>query len=155
MLRRGDPDLSRTVVIDAPVERVWRALTDPAELEQWMADPKVGVQVETTWEVGAPIRVTGFHVARFVNSGVVEHFEPPRRLRYTHLSSISKLPDVPDSYAAFEFRLEPTGAQTTLTVTVSNCANPSIFKHLEFYWNGTTGVLKRFIETGSTRLNLT
>ncbi|MFT3839046.1 MAG: SRPBCC domain-containing protein [Myxococcaceae bacterium] len=155
MLRRGDPDFSRTVVIDAPPERVWRALTDPAELKQWMADPKVGVEVSTTWEVGSPIRVTGFHVTRFVNSGVVEHFEPPRRLRYTHLSSISKLADKPENHAVFEFRLEAAGPQTTLTVTVSTCATPSIFKHLEFYWNGTTGVLKRFIETGSARLNLT
>lgn len=155
MLLQGDKDFSRTVVIEASAERVWRALTEPAELKQWLADPKVGVEVDTNWQVGSPIRVEGFHVARFVNRGVVERFEPYRCLRYTHLSSLSKLPDLPESYAAFEFRLQPAGTQTSLTIEVTNCANPSIFKHLEFYWNGTVGVLKRFIETGSTRLHLT
>jgi uncharacterized protein YndB with AHSA1/START domain len=146
MLRSGDPVFSRTVTIAASPAQVWRALTEPALMKGWMADPKVGVEIETTWAEGSPIRVTGFHVARFENRGVVERFEPERRLRYTHLSSLSKLPDVPESYAAVEFRLQPAGDGTELTIKVSHFATESIFKHLEFYWNGTAQVLKRFVE---------
>jgi uncharacterized protein YndB with AHSA1/START domain len=37
-------EVTREVVLDAPVEVVWDALTDPERLEEWFAEP--GVLVE-------------------------------------------------------------------------------------------------------------
>ena len=73
-------------------------------------------------------------------------FEPPTVLRYSHLSSLSRLPDAPESYSVFEFRLAQRGGGTSLTVLLSGFPTESIRKHLEFYWRGTLGVLKRFVE---------
>ncbi|HWE98383.1 MAG TPA: SRPBCC domain-containing protein [Caulobacteraceae bacterium] len=55
-----------------PIERVWRAITDPAELARWFIPP-------TKWElkVGATFR---FHDDGFM--GKVEALEPPRRVRF-------------------------------------------------------------------------
>ena len=39
----------------ATPERVWRALTDPAQIKDWM----VGTDVETDWRVGSPISWRG------------------------------------------------------------------------------------------------
>lgn len=36
---------------------------------------------------------------------------------------------------------------TDLTVTLTGFATESIFKHLDFYWRGTVGVLKRHVES--------
>ncbi len=47
-----------------------------------------------------------------------------------------------------EFRLERTEENSTsLNVRISNFPAEWTFKHWEFYWKVTIGVLKRFIET--------
>jgi uncharacterized protein YndB with AHSA1/START domain len=37
-------EVRREVVLDAPVEEVWDALTDPDRLEEWFAEPDVLVE---------------------------------------------------------------------------------------------------------------
>jgi uncharacterized protein YndB with AHSA1/START domain len=139
----------RTVEIDAAPRVVWDALTNAGLMARWMAEPEVGVEVITDWVVGAPIVVRGFHIVRFENTGTVLAFDPPRLLRYSHLSSLSRLPDHAESYAIVEFRVDPLDDRTALTVTLSNFATESIFKHLDFYWRGTMGVIKQFVEASS------
>jgi hypothetical protein len=77
-------------------------------------------------------------------------FESPTILRYSHLSSLSRLPDRPESYSIFEFRLAPVGEGTSLTIAISNFPTESIFKHIDFYWRVTIGIFKRFVETASS-----
>ena len=136
----------RTIQIDAAPPAVWDVLTNAGLMMRWMAEPDVGLEVITDWVVGAPIVIRGFHIVRFENRGTVLAFDPPRLLRYSHLSSLSRLPDNAESYAVVEFRLDPIDGRTALTVTVSNFATESIFRHLDFYWRGTMGVIKRFVE---------
>lgn len=105
------------------------------------------LEVLTDWTVGSPIFVSGLHHVRFTNKGTVLRFEPSSVLQYSHLSSVSRLPDKPESYTIIEFRLEPSGASSSLlTVKLTNFPTDSIFKHLQFYWNTTIHVLKRFVE---------
>jgi uncharacterized protein YndB with AHSA1/START domain len=136
----------RTIEIDAAPRAVWDALTNVGSMTRWMAEPDVGVEVITDWVVGAPIVVRGFHIVRFENRGADLAFDPPRLLRYSQLSSLSRLPDKTESYAIVEFRLEPIDGRTALTVTISNFPTESIFKHLDFYWRGTMGAIKQFVE---------
>jgi hypothetical protein len=82
----------------------------------------------------------------FENRGTVLQHEPERRLQYSHLSSISRLSDRPESYSIIGFQLQPLGERTILTLSLSNFPNESIYKHLSFYWNVTLEVLKRMIE---------
>jgi uncharacterized protein YndB with AHSA1/START domain len=138
--------IQRTIVINAPPPAVWEALTHPDLMKQWLGEPEMGIEVVTDWTVGGPILTRGFHHARFENQGTVLRFEPPAVLRYSHLSSWSRLPDKPESYSVFEFRLQPGEDHTSLTVILSGFPTESIFKHLDFYWRGTLGVLKRFVE---------
>jgi uncharacterized protein YndB with AHSA1/START domain len=134
------------VVIDAPSSAVWDALTRPALMTRWMGDPDTGVEVETSWVVGAPIIVRGFHHAHFVNTGTVLGFEPNEMLRYSHLSSLSRLPDTPQNHSIVELRLAPVAGGTSVAVALSGFPTESIFKHLDFYWRGTLMILKRFVE---------
>ena len=82
----------------------------------------------------------------FENNGIVTKLESEKTLQYSHLSSISRLPDRPESYSLVEFRLQPMGDQTTLALTLSNFPTESIYKHLTFYWNVTLEVLKKVTE---------
>jgi uncharacterized protein YndB with AHSA1/START domain len=134
--------------INAPPSEVWRALTDPDLMKRWMAEPVMRIEITSDWNVGSPIVVKGHHNnVDFQNKGTILQFEPYSILRYSHLSSISRLPDRAENYTMIEFRLERTeGNSTSLTVSTSNFPAESAFEHWQFYWRTTIGVLKRSIE---------
>jgi hypothetical protein len=70
-----------------------------------------------------------------------------RKLSFTHLSSVSKLPDIPESYSTLTFILEPIDNITHLKLNIDNFPTESIRKHLEFYWRTTLVILKDKAET--------
>lgn len=133
-------------IIAAPAAAVWQALTEPQLMQQWMAEPAVGMAIHTDWTVGSPVRVTGFHHIAFENTGYVLNYEPEKRLRYSQLSSISELPDIPSNYSIFDFQLSLTPEGTRVTLQMSQFPTESIYKHLEFYWRVTLAIFKRFVE---------
>lgn len=137
---------SREVTIKAPAAEVWQTLTTPEVMNQWMM-PDAKLEILTEWQVGGPIVIRGhMNGKEFENRGTVVQFEPDKALQYTHLSSISRLPDRPESYSLFAFSLKPSGNQTILGLTVRNFPNESIYKHLAFYWNVTLEIIKRRLE---------
>jgi uncharacterized protein YndB with AHSA1/START domain len=136
----------KSVEIRAPASRVWQALTTPASMKKWMM-PDLELDIITGWKVGGPLLMRGnMNGKDFENRGMVLLYEPEKHLQYSHLSSISRLPDRPESYSILDFALQPTGERTILTLTQSNFPSQSIFKHLSFYWNVTLEVLKKWIE---------
>lgn len=139
------------VLIRAQPSEVWAALTEPQLMRQWMGEPEMVIAVDTTWNVGEPIIISGLHHARFRNEGTVLHYEPERRLTYTHLSSLSRLPAVPESFSTFDFVLTQAAAGTTLTLTIRGFPTESIFKHLAFYWRVTVKLLAELVEAGAQR----
>jgi uncharacterized protein YndB with AHSA1/START domain len=142
--------------IHAPPSAVWRALTDPDLMKQWMAEPVMRTEIFTDWKVGSPIIVKGHHNnVDFENKGTVLEFEPNSILRHSHLSSVSRLPDKAENYTVIEFRLARAEEDPTLlTVRISNSPSESIFKHWEFYWRVTIEVVKRFIESTGQKTSL-
>jgi uncharacterized protein YndB with AHSA1/START domain len=65
----------REIVLPVPRERAWELLTEPRELEEWLAD-----EVHLEAEPGAPVRAAWRDGAQ--RAGVVEEVEPERRLRF-------------------------------------------------------------------------
>jgi len=142
----GGKILTKTVTINAPIAKVWDALTNPAIMKKWMSESEI--EISTDWQVGSPFLIRGkLHGIKFENRGRVLQFEPEQVLEYSHLSSISRLPDKPENYSSVEFRLAPMENQTTLRVTLRNFPTESIYKHLVFYWNVTPEILKRMMES--------
>lgn len=145
-----DPSFADSIMIDAPALALWKVLTEPDHMRAWMGEPVMKLEVAADWRVGGSFVVRGVHHGRFENRGTVLAFEPGRRLSYTHLSSMSRLPDVPESYTRFDFQLEPAGEGTRLELTLTGFPTDSIYRHLAFYWSGTLAVLKRYAETVSS-----
>lgn len=140
---------NKVVNINAPTSRVWYALTTRELMKKWMMTD-IELHIITDWKVGSPMITRGvMNGKHFENKGTVLQFEREKTLQYSHLSSISRLPDRPESYSVFEFKLQPIGDQTMLDLTVSNFPTESIYRHLAFYWNVTLEVLKKMIEDGS------
>jgi uncharacterized protein YndB with AHSA1/START domain len=137
--------ISKTIHINAPTSAVWETLTNPELMQKWMSETEITILAD--WKVGNPFIIRGvLHRVKFENKGTVLQFEPEKLLQYTHLSSLSKLPDTLENYSILEFRLAPINDQTELAFTASNFPTETIYKHLAFYWNVTLEILKRMIE---------
>jgi uncharacterized protein YndB with AHSA1/START domain len=138
--------IEKTVAINAPVSVVWNYLTDPDLMKKWMGEPEMKIEIITDWKVGSPIIVKGFHHVYFENKGTVLQFEPDKLLRYSHLSSVSRLPDAVENYSVFTFILNSNQEQTLLTLKAENFPTETIFKHLDLYWKVTIEIIKHKIE---------
>jgi uncharacterized protein YndB with AHSA1/START domain len=113
--------IEKAIELAAPVARVWRALSDPAEFGQWFRvdidDPFVVGEVcrgRTTFPgyEGLPWEVT------------IVAIEPERRFAF-EWRPYAHDPDVDysqDPQTLVEFRLEPTADGTRLTITESGFA---------------------------------
>ena len=139
--------IEKSILIHAPLSTVWKYLTVPELMQQWMGDPEMNIEILTDWKVSASFIVKGFHHVQFENKGTILQLEPECIFQYSHLSSFSDLPDKAENYTVITFRLNDTGGQTELSVETENFPTEAIFRHWEFYWNGTTQLLKSRIET--------
>lgn len=136
------------VRINATPEVVWETLTDPERMKLWMGEPEMNISVQTDWREGSPFLIRGFHHIAFQNNGTVLRFEPHTQLQYTHLSSLSRLPEQDDNYTVITFLLHPVSHQTELTVRATHFPTMSVYKHLELYWRITLGIIKEVVEHG-------
>lgn len=141
--------IEKTVVINALATNVWKALTQPFLMKQWMGEEEMNLHIQTSWAVNTPITITGFHHLPFVNKGTILEFDEEKVLSYSQNSSLSRLPDVPENYSVIKFNLSPSDTQTALTLTITNFPTETIYKHLEFYWQSTIVLLKKFVESSS------
>ncbi len=143
----AEPVFTKTIVIDAPATKVWDALTQPMLMKQWMSE--TDIDITTDWTEGSRITIRGqLYKKPFENSGKVITFQPTSELRYTHLSSLSRLPDVPENHTVLSFRLTTNDA-TQIDFSIKNFPSETIYKHLAFYWNVSLELLKRFVEKQS------
>lgn len=110
--------IEKTVELRAPVERVWRALTDPAEFGAWFR-----VKIETPFVPGELARghITYPGYEHLVWEARIIRMDQP------HLFSFAWHPYAVDPKADYsaepptlvEFRLDSTAAGTHLTITES------------------------------------
>jgi len=84
---------------DATPEEVWAALTEPAQVKNWLAEmtiePKTGGHVTFRWEGGQ------------TESGEVQEFDPPRTFEYTWTEGST-------SHIRFELTADATGTVLVL-----------------------------------------
>ena len=132
--------------IRAAPDQVFRALTDPAELLEWWGGrgPLTGARVnlrpggEYRFEFRRPGEEAGW--AR----GQYQVLEPGRRIAQTWFSSRH-----PDLRNTVEFRLEPAGSGTRLTVVHSGLAGrPEALDEYEKSWTETLASLASKTERG-------
>ena len=89
-------------VINAPASAVWTALTTPASLKEFF----FGADVITDWTVGSAIRFRGeWRGKPYEDKGIIQGFEPGRRLSFTHWSAMSGAEDRPENYHEVTFEL--------------------------------------------------
>lgn len=138
--------LVEEIWIDAPPERVFRALTDPAELTAWwgVADAYQTTEATVDLRVGGRYRLTGPSEGRgtFAVEGVYRAVEPATRLEFTWDPDWDD--DARDSVV--EVVLEARDGGTRLIVTHTGFASPRARDDHRQGWPVVLSALKRHSE---------
>jgi uncharacterized protein YndB with AHSA1/START domain len=106
-----------STVVDADPQRVWRAVTDPAEVKQWF----FGTDLVTDWQPGSPITWSGeYEGTAYQDKGEVVAVDEPHRLEVTHFSPLTGQADRPENYHTLVYALEAADGGTRVTITQDN-----------------------------------
>ena len=142
---RYDKPIHLEILINTSAKNIWAVLTQPALIGKWMLDTPV--EILTEWREGGTLLERGdLHGLAFENRGLIRRFDPPNALEYTHWSTLSVVPDLPENYSILHFDLQETANQTLLTLTIGNLLTFEILKHMEFYWKTALHLLKEVAE---------
>jgi len=139
----NDLGTSSSITIDAPVEKVWRALTTPELIKTWF----FGVDTESDWESGSSLVHRGEWQGKpYEDRGEILKSDPPTLLVHTHWSDLSGLPDQPENYQEVTWALEEEGRKTKLTVTERNLPSEEAKAVSEQGWKAALTGLKGVLE---------
>lgn len=100
------PEVERSTWIDAPRARVWQAITDPAELAQWLLPPALGAHMKRDAHDTLFVAMGGMEIP----VATLEALDPPQRVRSRGL---------PDRLIAITYALEEENGGTRVAVTMS------------------------------------
>jgi uncharacterized protein YndB with AHSA1/START domain len=132
-----------SISIDAPGEKVWDALVNPAAIKQYM----FGTDAVSDWHAGSPIVWKGEWQGKpYEDKGVILLFEPGRTLQYSHFSPLSGLSDIPENYHTVTIELWSSGNQTSVLLHQDHNATDEERLHSEANWGMMLEALKKYVE---------
>ncbi|MGA7292604.1 MAG: SRPBCC domain-containing protein [Terriglobales bacterium] len=94
--------IRKSIEIDAPIETLWKVLTDSQFIRQYM----FGCNAETEWKTGSPLLWRGAADGKLYVKGHVVSIDPPHRLAYTIFDPNSTIPDIPANYLTMTCELK-------------------------------------------------
>lgn len=129
--------------INAPKSAVWKALTDPKAIKQYM----FGADVESEWREGSPITWKGEWQGKpYEDKGEIKALEPERRLEYSHFSPLSGQADRPENYHIVTIELAADGNKTHVSLKQNKNETEEARRHSEKNWNTMLAGLKKYVE---------
>ena len=134
-----------STIINAPVNKVWEALTNPSLIKQYL----FGTNTITDWKKGSPILWEGeWEGKTYQDKGVILDIDPGKSVKYNYWSSMSGTEDKPENYQDITYDLKEKDGKTTLNITQYNIKNEDAKKHSEENWQGVFGKMKEMVESG-------
>lgn len=137
-------DITITKTVPASTAKVWRALTNPAEVKQWMFN----TDVSSTWEKGATLTYSGVWDGKsYEDRGVILDVTPNKLLKTSYFSPMSGKEDIPENYNIITYTLTPIGSETVIEIMQENCQSKEEADYMASNWNETLGALATFLQT--------
>ncbi|MCX9082287.1 MAG: SRPBCC family protein [Candidatus Methanoperedens sp.] len=132
-----------SISINAPVDKIWDALTNPELIRQYM----FGTNIISDWKEESPIIWKGeWEGNKYVDKGVILKLEPERLIRYSHFSPLSGQQDLPENYHTVTIGLSVKGKQTFVSLLQDNNATEKVREHSEKNWKIILDGLKKLLE---------
>ena len=136
-------DVRRTLLISAPIAKVWDALTNPELIRQYM----FGSTAVSEWKQGSPIVFRGeWQGKSFEDKGVITAIDPGRLLQYTYFSPLSGMADLPENYHTITIEIAEENGATRLSLTQDNNESEQVRDHSEKGWDTMLGMMKGLVE---------
>ena len=130
--------------INAPVETVWDAFTNPEKIKQYM----FGTDVVSDWNEGSPIVWKGIWNGKaYEDKGRVLEFRPMATLSYSHFSPLSGLQDAPENYHTVKVELSSKGGGTSVMLSQDNNPTDELRAHSQKNWEAMLAGLKSLLES--------
>lgn len=134
---------SATIHINASLEQVWDALTNPEIIQQYF----FGTKAVSDWKEGGKLDFYGEYQGKeYHDKGVIKKIVPNKTLQHTYLSSFSNLEDKPENYATVTYEITPETDNTKLVVTQDNIHNEEAQRHSIQNWAGVLKSMKDILE---------
>lgn len=131
------------ITINAPAGKVWQALTDPAQIKQYL----FGTNTVSDWKKGSPITYEGeWQGKKYKDKGTIIDIVPEKLLHTTYWSSMGGKEDKPDNYNNVIYELQPQNGKTLITISQDNIDNEEQLKHMEQNWATVLDGLKKLLE---------
>lgn len=130
----SDSDFVYSIYIDAPVERIWEALTQGEFTRQYWS----GRQVRSSWQMGAPVEIVTEDGTAEVTGKVLD-VQPHSRLSYTWNSAGL------GGESTVIFELRPFAGSVQLTIQHGPLPADSMARN---GWVAISSSLKSWVETG-------
>ena len=132
-----------TVTLKAPPSAVWKALTDPEMIKQYL----FGTQVTTDWKVGSPISYKGVWQGKaYEDKGTILEIVPEKSLVSTYWSGFSGKADVPENYMKVAYTLSAAPEGTRLTLTQGNIPTEKERDHSIQNWTLVLEAMRKLVE---------
>ena len=132
-----------TIAINAPVSKVWNALTASEIAKEYF----FGAKIISDWKEGSPITFSGeFNGHKYEEKGILLNVKPNIQLQYTHWSNLEGIPDIPENYRVWTFDLIEGENHTQLSVSEDNIPTEKKQKRSDEFWNGVLSTIKQIVE---------
>ncbi len=134
---------NKKVAMNAPVAKVWKAITDPAQIKVYF----FGTDVHTDWKKGSPLTYTGvWEGKQYEDKGVIVDIVPEKLYHSTYYSPLSGLEDKPENYNNVIWELSEENGKTTVSLTQDNIPTEESRQHSEKNWEMVLNNMKNLIE---------
>lgn len=143
MLLTKEITLRTSIEINAPVAKVWKALTDPALVKQYF----FGTEISSDWKKGSPIHYTGIWEGKeYHDKGIITEIEEEKFIRYNYWSSFSGKQDIPENYDKISYELSVRDEKTLLTVVQEGFKSDEEKEKSEKNWQMVFQGMKKLLE---------
>ncbi|RYZ26426.1 MAG: SRPBCC domain-containing protein [Sphingobacteriales bacterium] len=123
--------------------RVWKALTDPEEIREYM----MGTTTESDWKPGSSITWSGeWQGKSYVDKGEIKVHDENKKLQYTHFSPLEGKDDLPENYRTITITLSEADDITTLHLTQDGAGSEKDKEQATKNWQGMLSGLKKLVE---------
>jgi uncharacterized protein YndB with AHSA1/START domain len=133
------------IIVNAPIKKVWNALTDKSKIREWMK----GVEVDTDWKEGSAItykcfdrlgNIVTWNGKQMIWDGIVESVHPHKELSCVYPSKATGLEK--ESY-----HLTEVFPEITKIILRQECLSPEAANGYVDSTRNTLQKLKEFLET--------
>lgn len=136
-------EISVSVNIQAPASKVWRALTEPALIEQYL----FGTQAISDWKKDSPIVFKGeWDGTKYEDKGIILTFEKDKLFQYSYWSSFSGMEDTPENYSVVTNILSESNDETILMIVQQGFKDQNSMDHTLENWKSVLTKIKSIAE---------